>query len=102
MVKTTHWQSNIPRMMPLGSSGSSHSMVALLKDTNGNQIILGGPGTAEKNSKPLDSITFKNKKPSETGDAPKSFFLSQYCTIYSDKRKRLEGTVVGGTRIFFI
>jgi len=32
-----------------------------------------------------------NKKPSETGDAPQSFFLSQYCTIYSDKRKPFEG-----------
>jgi len=42
----------------------------------------------------------KNKKPSESGDAPQRFLLSQFCTIYSDKRKRLEGTVVGGTRIF--
>ena len=31
-----------------------------------------------------------NKKLSATGDAPQSFFLSQYCTTYSDKRKRLE------------
>jgi len=43
-----------------------------------------------------------NKKPSETGDAPQRFFLSQYCTIYSDKRKRPEGPVVGGTRFFLI
>ncbi|KAH3854584.1 hypothetical protein DPMN_097129 [Dreissena polymorpha] len=36
-------------------------------------------------------ILKSNKKPSETGDAPQRFYLSQYCTIYSDKRKRLEG-----------
>ncbi|KAH3774423.1 hypothetical protein DPMN_175805 [Dreissena polymorpha] len=50
----------------------------------------------------LDSSVFENlkgkkstqdskKKLSETGEAPHKFFWSQYCTIYSDKRKRLEG-----------
>ena len=32
-----------------------------------------------------------NKKPSEMKDAPQMFFVSQYCILYSDKRKRLEG-----------
>ena len=34
-----------PDMIPLGSLGGSHSMVADVKFTNGNQIISGGPGT---------------------------------------------------------
>ena len=30
-----------------------------------------------------------NKKPSETGDAPQSVFLSQYCTIYSEDKRTI-------------
>jgi len=38
-------------MIPFGSSGGSHSIVALSRDTNGNQIILGGPGAEIKMKK---------------------------------------------------